>query len=192
MTATPQTSPPASAVPPTQTIFCPSCLKRMKIRADLPKGKRVRCPGCQQPVDPHSAAAVGSGRLKTEAAVRADAGDWPEWVWAIVIGVGNGLLFGGIIGTLIGLLFGSFFMDGSGDNLAIATIVGAFVSAGFYAALGTIIALSMVFTGSSVVAYIVGAVLCVPMYLIVGRIGFLATLGFVVLIERVVEWKIYS
>ncbi len=189
------TSPQATAAPqtgpPTQMIFCPSCLTRMKTRANLPKGKKVRCPKCQQPVDPHSAAAVGSTRLKTKAAIEADAKDWPEWVWAIIIGVGNGLPFGAFFGFAMGVIFGSFLIS-AGDSLMLASVLSGTVAAVGYAVFGTGVALSMVFTGSSIVAYIVGVVLVIPAFFLFGWFGVLGTIMFVVLIERIVEWKIYS
>ena len=190
-TANASAAPAAPQAPATDMVFCPSCLTRMKVRTDLPKGKRVRCPKCQQPVDPNSAASVGSTRLKTKAAIEADAKDWPEWVWAIIIGVGNGLPFGAFFGFALTVIFGGMIIT-AGDSLVIAAFVMGLVAGVGYAVFGTAVALSMVLTGSSIVAYLIGLVLLIPAFFLLGWYGVLGTLVFVTLIERIVEWKIYS
>ena len=193
----------AAAVPAPQThrvTICPNCMTRSKVRLDRPKGKRVNCPKCKQPFDPDSAQAGGTNRLKTQAALaQGDDPGAPEWVWALVIGGGGGVLVGALLGyiggmTLAGL--GGPIRDGFFSNIAVWVVIGMLG----YALYGTAISLAMYFTGGSLAGYVVAGVLVVPvtilMFLGLDRfgavLGIAGTLGFAVAIERAIDYKLYS
>ena len=198
MTATPAA--PNAAAPATQTIFCPSCLTRMKIRADFPEGKRVRCPKCQQPVDPHTAASKGSNRLKTQQALaKGDDPGLPEWVWAVIIGSGGGLFLGAMVGWLIGMLIAYSPAASAAGPLAQVWFWVVIGSLG-YMVYGSAISLTMLFTGGSVGGYAIAAIGAIPVTIFLfiglgrtgGAIGLACTIGFAVAIERAIDYKLYS
>ena len=182
------------APPPPMGVFCPTCLKRSKVAGDFPRGKRVRCPGCQTTFDPHAASSTGTTRLKTQAALREDDGALAEWKWALLIGGGNGLWLGGLVGGGFGLLL-STALEAMGleVSLLLGTLIYAGIGAVFYAVVGCGIALAMVVCGTSVAGYVVGAVAAVPAYfLFAGRLGVAVTAAFTILIERILDYKLYS
>ena len=73
------------------------------------------------------------------------------------------------------------------------TLLWTVMAGGFYCIAGCCIGLSMVLTGGSVAGYLVGLLFAVPASALFGiRFGVIGMLGFTVLIERIIDYKLYS
>ena len=183
----------AAAAPlPPQIVFCPGCVVKMRAPADLPPGRKLKCPKCKQAFDPSLASSRGSGRLKVQQGLASETAGLPEWATALLLGLGCGALFGGINGLVIGAMNGSF------DELSGGSIWGGLIGYTllgvlFFGVVGGLIGLAIAVGGGPVAGYVVAGVSLIPALFLFGPWfgpGAAILIGY--LISTVIDYKLYS
>jgi len=162
--------PPQTAVAPPTICFCPTCMGKMRVPANIPAGKKVRCPKCNQTFDPNIASSRGTDKTQLRRNQEADGDGMPEWVWSIIIGGGVGVAIG-LVSEFVNGIIDASVSDMFGGSFAGGMVTGMIRGLLFFTVLGAIMGLGTSLGGSPFVGYGIAVFALFPALLLVGAIG---------------------